>query len=126
MNRNFKRKLIAGLFVPVLGLATGTALAQTSTAPTTNSGNAGTTAAAPAKGSMQWDKATFDRLDKNRDGNISRDEAHADPMLKDSWTKLDAGNKGMVSRAEFEDYGRKLNPNSANPSAAPFSGSAPK
>ena len=75
---------------------------------------------------MLWDKATFDRLDKNKDGNISREEAQADPMLKDSWSKLDAENKGMVSQAEFEAYGRKLNPNSADPKGAPFSGTAPK
>lgn len=106
MNSHFKRKLLAGVFVPVLGMAVGTALAQTTTNPAANP--AGTTAAAPAKSSLMYDKATFDRLDKNKDGMISREEAQADPVLKDVWSKLDEANKGMISQAEFEDYGRKL------------------
>jgi len=106
MNRNTKRKLLAGLFVPVLGMAVGTALGQT-TGSTDTSGTAAGTTASPgmgAAGTASWNAQTFDLLDKNKDGRISREEAQADPMLRDSWSKLDTGNRGSVSKDEFERY----------------------
>ena len=121
MNSHFKQKLLAGL---VVGMAAATAMAQTTTTPSTSA--TPTAAATETKRALMYDKATFDRLDTNKDGRISREEAQADPMLKDTWSKLDAENKGAVSQAEFEAYGRKLNPNSADPKAAPFSGTEPK
>lgn len=116
---NFKRKLLAGLFVPVLGLGVGTALAQ-STAPA----NTGTTPG--AMGSSSWNAQTFDRIDKNRDGRISKEEAEADAAMKGAWSKLDATNRGSVSKEEFEKY-RTMQPGAtgaAGTSPPPNSGSA--
>jgi hypothetical protein len=78
-----------------------------------------------AAGSSQWDAAAFDRLDTNGDGRISSAEAQADPMMRDHWTRMDSGNRGYVDRSGFEDYGRKLNPNTAYPKGHPF-GETPK
>lgn len=105
MNRNTKRKLLAGLFVPVLGLAVGTALGQTS--GSTDPGKAAGSTASPgmgAAGTASWNAQTFDLLDTNKDGRISREEAQADPMLRDSWAKLDTRNAGSISKEEFEQY----------------------
>ena len=142
MNPNFKRRLLAGLFVPALGLAVGTALADGTpskttgaAATTTSQGSASSGAtrdlnpnSANPKGNpstISYDAQTFDRLDKNRDGKISREEAEADPMLKSEWSKLDAAKTGSVNREDFEKYGRTLNPNSANPKVNPSAGDAP-
>ena len=124
MSRNLKRKLLATLFVPMLGLSAGSAMAQG-----TNKGsgdanrmlNPNSATANP----MTWDKPMFDRLDKNKDGRISREEAEAEPMMKDHWSKLDKANKGMVSREDYDKYSathRTLNPNSATPKGNPSAG----
>ena len=122
MNSNFKRKLIAWLFAPVLGLTVGSALAQS--APSGSGGAQTGSASAPpaaAAGGMTtptntaWDTAYFNRVDKNGDGRISREEAQADARMKDAWSKLDTANSGSVSREDFDKYARTLNPNSANP-----------
>lgn len=138
---NFKRKLLAGLFVPVLGLSVGTALAQstapaagsspppnssTATPSTTNpattpsSGSGTTTGMTPgAMGNTSWNAQTFDRIDKNRDGRISREEAEADAAMKGAWSKMDAANRGSVSKEEFEKY------RTMQPGANPVAGSSP-
>jgi hypothetical protein len=36
---------------------------------------------------------------------ISRDEAQADPAVRDAWSRLDAKNAGKVSRADWDKYG---------------------
>jgi len=124
MNTNFKRKLLAGLLAPALALAVGSAFAQTSgtsgTTSTTMSGGA-----AAGTGAM-WNTQHFDRLDKNRDGRISREEAQGDTALTDAWTKLDTANSGSVSREDFDKYARTLNPNSANPMQNNVPGKGPQ
>ena len=137
---NFKRKLLAGLFVPVLGLSVGTALAQ-STAPAAPAAPAATGTTPGAMGNTSWNAQMFDRIDKNRDGRISKEEAEADAAVKGAWSKLDATNRGSVSKEEFEKYrtmqpgatgaaGTSPPPNSGtttpsttNPATTPSSGS---
>ncbi len=46
--------------------------------------------------------AMWNRLDKNKDGWLSADEAKADANLGSSWSKLDVDNKGRISRVEFD------------------------
>jgi hypothetical protein len=156
MNSNFKRKLLAGLFVPVLGLSVGAAFAQSSGTSTgsgtsatgagttgssgstagsssTGSGASGTTGAggsattgsagaavgstgmsgssgtagsagAGMSGSGSWNAQTFDRLDTNHDGMLTREEAQADPALRDAWSRLDSKSAGRVSRSDFEKF----------------------
>jgi len=102
MNSHFKRKLLAGLFVPVLGLTVGTALAQTSDKPADKP----TTGApmAPAAGGAALSAQTFDQLDKNKDGQLSREEAQANPAVRDAWSKIDTTNSGSVSKDAFEKF----------------------
>jgi Ca2+-binding EF-hand superfamily protein len=48
--------------------------------------------------------ATFDRLDVNHDGKLSASEAATDPKVQGAWKKVDANNKGAVSKAEFQAH----------------------
>ena len=97
MNRNFKRRLLAGLFIPAVGLSVGTALAQTSSGMSAS----GTSS---ASGAADLNAAAFDRLDTNKDGTLSREEAQADPAMRDAWSSLDAKNSGAISRDDFTRY----------------------
>lgn len=131
MNSNFKRKLLAGLFVPALGLSVGTALAQTTTPNvSTDKGAVNTQSTTMGQNTSpatsMWNTQHFDRLDKNRDGKISREEAQADNNMRDHWSKLDTSNAGSVSRADYDKYSRTLNPNSANPMQNNVPGKGPQ
>ena len=91
------------LAVAASALALGTAVAQTtpqsSPPQQTQKGFTGELRSGP------WSGETFSRLDANRDGMISREEAQADPTVRDAWSKLDAKNAGRVSRDDFTKYG---------------------
>lgn len=135
MNTNFKRKLLAGLLAPALALAVGSAFAQSS-GTTGSQGAAGATQGSAAGGSStttgtagsgaMWNTQHFDRLDKNHDGRISREEAQGDNALTGAWSKLDTANSGSVSREDFDKYARTLNPNSANPMQNNVPGKGPQ
>jgi hypothetical protein len=149
MNSNFKRKLLAGLLAPALALAVGSAFAQSSgttgsqggssaTQGSAAGGSSNTTGAAGTAGSSttmsggsagagaMWNTQHFDRLDKNRDGRISREEAQGDTTLRDAWSKLDTANSGSVTREDFDKYARTLNPNSSNPMQNNVPGKGPQ
>ena len=125
MNTNFKRKLLAGLLAPALALAVGSAFAQSSGTTGSQGGSAATQGSAAGSGEM-WNTQHFDRLDKNRDGRISREEAQGDTALTGAWSKLDTANSGSVSREDFDKYARTLNPNSANPMQNNVPGKGPQ
>ena len=122
----FKTKLLVGLFVPALALASGVASAvgdtkvtgQPATNGSTNTNDKSTAApSATTNGSTNTnDKSTaapsnttgmsssstaFARLDTNHDRKLSAAEAAADPKVQGMWKKLDANNDGTVSQAEF-------------------------
>jgi Ca2+-binding EF-hand superfamily protein len=46
--------------------------------------------------------SNFDRLDRNRDGFISRDEAKDAPELQTRFSELDTNNDGKLSREEYD------------------------
>lgn len=46
------------------------------------------------------DRATFDTLDKDRDGRISRQEAEADAKVKQQFTMYDKNGNGFIDRDE--------------------------
>jgi sporulation protein YlmC with PRC-barrel domain len=48
--------------------------------------------------------ARFTRLDANSDGIISKDEANSDTSVKQVWSKLDKDKDGKVSRKDFLAY----------------------
>ena len=117
-----KRTIVATAAAAIL--AAGTAFAQ---APATTPGQGqsggqgkgaetgkGGTMAIPASPnaarSGMWDAELFTRLDTNKDGMISRDEAQADTTVRDAWSKLDAKNAGRVSRSDFDKYGAQQAP----------------
>ena len=54
--------------------------------------------------SMSTADATFDRLDTNHDGKLSASEAAADPKVQSAWKKLDASNKGSITKSEFQAH----------------------
>ena len=129
MNTNFKRKLLAGLLAPAVALAVGSAFAQSSSTSGTEAGSStaqGSAAGGSTGTGAMWNTQHFDRLDKNRDGRISREEAQGDSALTGAWSKLDTANSGSVSREDFDKYARTLNPNSANPMQNNVPGKGPQ
>ena len=68
-------------------LAAGTALAQTY--PSTSSSQSSAEA------------TDYTKLDKNGDGNISKDEAKADPSLSAKFDTLDTDKSGSLSTTEL-------------------------
>lgn len=131
MTQAFKTKLMMAAFVPfALGASAAYATGDTKS-PSANATNS-TTATTPATSSsttsntqgnmgnsqgsmksstssttsdsMSTSAATFDRLDTNHDGKLSASEAAADPKVQGAWKKLDAGNKGSISKAEFQAH----------------------
>src|SRR3954465_3484408 len=99
MRQPFKMKLLAGLFVPALAFAAGTAYATgTDKMKGDASANATTTTPAAPSGSMNNGMksgpggvaARFARLDTNHDGKLSSSEVAADPNVQAMWKNLDA------------------------------------
>ena len=101
----FRTKLLVGLFVPALAMATGVAAAAGDTSKVTaqsaTSNTTGTSSSSTAG-------AAFARLDTNHDGKLSAAEAAADPKVQGMWKKLDANNDGTVSEAEFAAHQAEL------------------
>jgi hypothetical protein len=177
MESNFKRRLIAGLFVPVLGLSVGAALAQSGSSGASGSGTSasgsmsggttgsgsmsggtsgssasggsgstsgastmgagtsagskgsattGTSAAGGSSGSASWNAQTFDRLDTNRDGTLTREEAMADPSMRDAWSRLDSKSTGRVSRSDFDRFRTTMGSGAQSGNAGATTGSGAK
>jgi hypothetical protein len=63
----------------------------------------------------------FSTLDTNKDGRISRSEAHADPELEMEFDMLDVNHDGFLSPAEFQAWPRALKTNASrhDPSTGP-------
>jgi len=56
---------------------------------------------APAGRTASVSAALFDRLDKNKDGFVTRDEARDATELQGRFAELDTDNDGKISRAEM-------------------------
>jgi len=111
----FRTKLLVGLFVPALAMATGVAAAagdtskvtaQSATSGSTNTADKSTATTSTGKSSTASN--AFARLDANHDGKLSAAEAAADPKVQAMWKKLDANNDGTVSEAEFAAHQAEL------------------
>jgi len=119
------------LFAAAAMLAIGTAYAQT-TSPAqpgqtppmqVQKGFTGELRSGP------WSNEGFARLDSNKDGMLSREEAQADPIVRDAWNKLDPRSAGRISRQDFETYGASQPASNQSPnfnSAGPAPSTSPK
>jgi hypothetical protein len=65
---------------------------------------AGTDAArnSPTAQEQRTSSMNFERLDKNSDGYVSRDEARGNKNLESSFKNLDRNNDGKLSRSELD------------------------
>ena len=119
MRQAFKMKLLAGLFVPALAFAAGSAYATGTDKMKGDAANATTTTpATPATPSSSMNNgmksgtssadAKFARLDTNHDGKLSSSEVAADTKVHGMWKTLDTNNDGTVSKSEFEAHASDL------------------
>lgn len=123
----FRTKLLVGLFVPALAMAssvasatgdTGKVTGQAATNGSTNTGDKSTattanttdksTATDMRSGKSSTASGAFARLDTNHDGKLSSAEVAGDTKVKGMWKKFDANNDGMVSEAEFAAHEAEL------------------
>ena len=51
--------------------------------------------------SRSEDSSLFDRLDRNKDGYLSREELSAEEAKNRNWIAVDRDRDGRISRAEF-------------------------
>jgi sporulation protein YlmC with PRC-barrel domain len=63
-----------------------------------------TTAAPNVMTPPMMDMETFERLDVNRDGQVTRDEVAGDAMLQRSFQQVDRNSNGVVTREELEEF----------------------
>lgn len=99
MKFNFKRRVLASLLLPALSMPLA-ALAGNDRAAQANPDSR---TVAPMQ-DRHAAGATFDRLDTNRDGRLSQNEARRDNRISGMWNQLDADRDGMVTRAEFDRH----------------------
>lgn len=66
---------------------------------------------------------TFNRLDVNNDGNLSKAELDSEPALKEEWASIDSNNDGQLDRSEFSMFEANENPSiGTDPAAQPNTG----
>jgi hypothetical protein len=68
----------------------------------------------------------FERLDKNRDGYLSRDELAAPEARNGNWIVIDRDRDGRISRSEFGTVIAQPAPQQPQPSAATGASAPPK
>ena len=121
MRHSFRMKLLAGVFVPAVALAAGTAYGMgtdkmkgdasantTATAPATPSSATPSTTTNNGMSRTSGADATFARLDTNHDGKLTSTEVAGDTKVHGMWKKLDANGDGTVSKSEFEAHASDL------------------
>lgn len=86
------KKLLAGLVVLALVVATAPLFAQQGQAPTEK------------KGAKKGVTASFEEMDKNKDGKISKEEWTGNPRAFD---RLDANHDGSIDKEEFKARGSR-------------------
>jgi hypothetical protein len=86
-----------------LAFAAGTAIAQTQSAdkPLDGKNNDGRISKKEAANASRSDDSGFAKLDKNKDGYISKAEAKGNKELAANFDKWDMNNDGRINRAEY-------------------------
>ncbi|HTA64839.1 MAG TPA: hypothetical protein VK753_04985 [Xanthomonadaceae bacterium] len=96
--------------------AAGTTTAQSANTPTAQSSDTTSSspvATAPATKSGSGGQKTWEELDTNKDGNLSKAEAAADPSMKAVFDKADANGDGILTPDEYRAYYAKYQANAA-------------
>lgn len=55
-------------------------------------------------GDKSTTQESFNKLDKNKDGYISQQEAQADKKLTEQWDSVDADTDGKIEMSEFSAF----------------------
>ncbi len=85
----------------VFALAVGSAWAADADKPMDSKNNDGKLSKKEAANASRSDESGFARLDKNKDGYISKAEAKGDAELSKNFDKWDLNNDGKINRAEY-------------------------
>lgn len=71
---------------------------------TTMPGSSPDTSGLTGSSSMAGDAGGFGKLDRDRDGNISKKEAASNKDLTKQWDQLDANKDGKLDQGEFAQF----------------------
>lgn len=102
------------LAASALALSVGSAWAADADKPLDNKNNDGKLSKKEAANASRSDSSGFAKLDKNKDGYISKAEAKGEPELTKNFAKWDLNNDGKINRAEYlaamakEDTGKAV------------------
>ncbi len=89
------------LAASTLALAVGSAWAADADKPMDNTNNDGKLSKKEAANASRSDTSGFAKLDKNKDGYISKAEAKGEQELSKNFDKWDLNNDGKINRAEY-------------------------
>lgn len=71
-------------------------------------------------------RSIFERLDRNNDGYLSKEELAAPEAQNGNWIAIDRDRDGRISRAEFGTVVAQPSPQQSTPSAAAGATTPPK
>jgi Ca2+-binding EF-hand superfamily protein len=89
------------LIASVFALAAGSAWAADADKPMDGKNNDGKLSKKEASNASRSNESGFARLDKNKDGYISKAEAKGETELSANFDKWDLNNDGKINRAEY-------------------------
>jgi Ca2+-binding EF-hand superfamily protein len=91
----------AVMVASVFALAAGSAWAADADKPMDGKNNDGKLSKKEASNASRSNESGFAKLDKNKDGYISKAEAKGEPELSANFDKWDLNNDGKLNRAEY-------------------------
>ena len=86
----------------------------------------GQSAPQPGAGATAPATSLFDRLDRNKDGYLSKDELESDEAKNRNWIAVDRDRDGRISRSEFGLVGIAKPEPAVEPAAAAGATRTPK